>query len=268
LFVKESYPLSIVNGNTKNGFIDIKPNVNYTYKIVVSDFHGNTTIVNVPISYEKAVQFPETSKPVAKENYFIKHKSEYNFEFDKTAVYFPPNALYENATLNIVEKDGVLDIENNFEAIQNGFTVTMDMSDLSEEDRKKAFIGTVSGYKLEYNSSFIKGTKISAKVKAFGKYKLGIDNVAPRIYNPNFIEGSNISKLKTLSVSISDALSGIDSYVAFLNDEWILMEYDYKTKKLIHNFEDGKVISGTNSIKIVVSDKLNNTATFLSNFIY
>jgi hypothetical protein len=268
LFVKESYPLSIVNGNTKNGFIDIKPNVNYTFKIVVSDFHGNTTIVNVPISYEKAVQLPETSKPVAKENYFIKHKSEYNFEFDKTAVYFPPNALYENATLNIVEKDGVLDIENNFEAIQNGFTVTMDMSDLSEEDRKKAFIGTVSGYKLEYNSSFIKGTKISAKVKAFGKYKVGIDNVAPRIYNPNFIEGSNISKLKTLSVSISDALSGIDSYVAFLNDEWILMEYDYKTKKLIHNFEDGKVISGTNSIKIVVSDKLNNTATFLSNFIY
>jgi hypothetical protein len=92
--------------------------------------------------------------------------------------------------------------------------------------------------------------------------------VAPRIYNPNFIEGSNISKLKTLSVSISDALSGIDSYAAYLNEEWILMEYDYKTKKLVHNFEDGKVISGANNIKIVVTDKLNNTATFLSNFIY
>jgi murein DD-endopeptidase MepM/ murein hydrolase activator NlpD len=268
LFIKENYPLSIVSGNTKNGFIDIKPNVNYTYKIVVSDFHGNTTVVNVPISYEKAIQFSETSKPVVKENYYIKHKSEYNFEFDKTAVYFPPNALYENATLNIVEKDGILDIENNFEAIQNGFTVTLDISDLSEEERKKAFIGTVSGYKLEYNSSFKKGTKIAAKVKSFGKYKVGIDNVPPRIYNPNFIENSNISKLKTLSVSINDLLSGIDSYNAYLNDEWILMEYDYKTKKLIHNFEDGKVIPGNNTIKIVVTDKLDNTATFTSNFIY
>jgi murein DD-endopeptidase MepM/ murein hydrolase activator NlpD len=268
LFFKESYPLSVVSGNTKNGMIDIKPNVNYTFKIVVSDYHGNTTIVNVPISYEKAIQFSETSKPVAKENYFIKHKSEYNFEFEKTAVYLPTNALYENAILNIVEKKGVLDIENNSEAIQNALTVTLDISDLPEEDQKKAFVGTISGYNIEYNTSYKKNTKISAKVKSFGKYKVGIDNVAPRIYNPNFIEGSNISKLKTLSVSINDALSGIDSYAAYLNDEWILMEYDYKTKKLIHNFEDGKVISGTNNIKIVVIDKLNNTATFLSNFIY
>jgi hypothetical protein len=98
--------------------------------------------------------------------------------------------------------------------------------------------------------------------------KVGIDNVPPRIYNPNFIENSNISKLKTLSVSINDVLSGIDSYNAYLNDEWILMEYDYKTKKLIHNFEDGKVIPGNNTIKIVVTDKLDNTATFTSNFIY
>ena len=32
--------------------------------------------------------------------------------------------------------------------------------------------------------------------------------------------------------------------------------------------KDGKVISGKNDIKIVVTDKLDNTATFSSNFIY
>ena len=58
-----------------------------------------------------------------------------------------------------------------------------------------------------------------------------------------------IPKLSTLSVSISDALSGIDTYNAYLNGEWILMEYDYKTKKLVHNLKDGKVISGKNDIK-------------------
>ena len=265
LFIKENYPLSIIAGNTKSGFLDIKPNVNYTYKIEVSDFHGNKTIVNIPITYEKEVN------PIAvtsKGNYYIKTKSDYNFEFEKTAVYIPVNALYENTSLNIIEKEGVLDIENNYEAIQNGLTVTLDMSHLSEEEQKKAFVGTVLGLKLEYNSSFRKANKVSTKVKVFGKYKVGFDNVAPRIYNPNFIEGSNISKLSTLSVSISDALSGIDTYNAYLNGEWILMEYDYKTKKLVHNLKDGKVISGKNDIKIVVTDKLENTATFSSNFIY
>ncbi len=265
LFIKENYPLSIISGNTKNGFIDIKPNVTYTYKIEVSDFHGNKTIVHVPIFYEKeANPTPITSKG----KFYIKSKSDYNFEFEKTAVYLPSKTLYENAYLNIEEKEGVLDMESNFEAIENGFTVTLDMSHLSEEEQKKAFVGSISGLKLEYNSSFRKGTKVSAKIKSFGKFKVGFDLVAPRIYNPNFIEGSNISKLTTLSVSISDALSGIDSYNAYLNGEWILMEYDYKTKKLVHNLTDGKVRSGTNDIKIVVTDKLNNSSTFTSNFIY
>ena len=39
LFIKESYPLSLVSGNAKNGFLDIKSNVNYTFKIEVFDFH-------------------------------------------------------------------------------------------------------------------------------------------------------------------------------------------------------------------------------------
>ncbi len=265
LFIKESYPLSLVSGNTKNGFLDIKPNVAYTYKIEVFDFHGNKTIVNVPISYEKEVN---STSVTSKGNYYIKTKSDYNFEFEKTSVYIPVNALYENTALNISEKEGVLDIENNYEAIQNGLTVTLDMSHLSEEEQKKAFVGTVYGLKLEYNSSFRKANKVSSKVKAFGKYKVGFDSVAPRIYNPNFIEGSNISKLSTLSVSISDAISGIDTYNAYLNGEWILMEYDYKTKKLVHHLKDGKVISGKNDIKIVVTDKLDNSTTFSSNFIY
>ncbi len=265
LFMKESYPLSLVSGNAKNGFIDIKPNVSYTYKIEVFDFHGNKTVVNIPIAYEKAVN---PTSVISKGNYFIKTKSDYNFEFEKTAVYLPVNTLYENTFLNISEKEGVLDIDDNYEAIQNGMTVSLDMSHLSEEEQKKAFVGTVLGLKLEYNSSFRKANKVSAKVKSFGKYKVGFDNVAPRVYNPNFIEGSNISKLSTLSVSISDALSGIDTYNAYLNGEWILMEYDYKTKKLVHNLKDGKVISGINEIKIVVTDKLDNTTTFSSNFIY
>ena len=266
LFVKESYPLSIVNGNNKNGLLEIKSDVNYTYKIEVSDFHGNKTVINIPICFEKEKIKPPTI--TSKGNYYIKAKSDYNFEFEKTGVYIPVNGLYENAYLNISEKDGVLDIDNNYEAIQNGLTVSLDISHLSDEDQKKAFVANVYGLKLEYNSSFRKGTKVSSKVKSFGKYKVGIDNVAPRIYNPNFIEGSNISKLSTLSVSISDALSGIDTYKAFLNGEWILMEYDYKTKKLVHDLKDGKVISGKNEIKIVVTDKLENVTTFTSNFIY
>ena len=56
------------------------------------------------------------------------------------------------------------------------------------------------------------------------------DNTPPRIYNVNFVEGKTIKRAKTISVSISDLHSGIDTYNAYINGKWILMEYDYKTK--------------------------------------
>ena len=65
-----------------------------------------------------------------------------------------------------------------------------------------------------------------------------------------------------LIFEIEDDLSGIGSYNGFLNDDWILFEYDYKTKKLIHKLSDKKFTSGTNVLKLVVIDRVGNNATF------
>ena len=82
----------------------------------------------------------------------------------------------------------------------------------------------------------------------------------------NFIEGKNIKNQETLSVFISDNLSGIDTYNAYLNDEWVLMEYDYKSKKLVHQLSDGKFKEGRNDFKVIVVDNMQNSTTFESHF--
>uniref|UniRef100_UPI0040494A79 hypothetical protein n=1 Tax=Flavobacterium sp. TaxID=239 RepID=UPI0040494A79 len=80
------------------------------------------------------------------------------------------------------------------------------------------------------------------------------------------MEGKTIKGQKTISVSITDLLSGIDTYNAYINGKWILMEYDYKTKKLIHNLEDNICVEGRNDFKLVVTDNLQNSTTFESYF--
>lgn len=262
LYILNPYSLSIVNQNKKVQGIQVKKNNSYIYKIEVSDYHGNKTIVNIPLEYKDEPIVPKTTSG----KYYIKAKNDYNFEFETSSVYLPPNLFYENCFLNAEEKEGVLYLDSNYEALQSSMTLSFDISKFSEEEQKKAFIAGINGYQLEYNSSFRRGNTISAKVKSFGKYKVAFDTTPPRIYNPNFIDGSTISKLSTLSISISDGLSGIDSFNAYLNGEWILMEYDYKTKKLIHNLSDGKVKSGSNEFKLIVSDKMNNSTTFTANF--
>jgi len=51
-----------------------------------------------------------------------------------------------------------------------------------------------------------------------------------------------------------------------LNGKWILMEYDYKTNRLTHNLEDAIFVQGRNDFKIIVTDSLQNSATFESYF--
>ena len=43
-------------------------------------------------------------------------------------------------------------------------------------------------------------------------------------------------------------------------------EYDYKTKKIIHYFDDGIVAEGPNNLKVVVTDNVGNSAIFETQF--
>ena len=92
------------------------------------------------------------------------------------------------------------------------------------------------------------------------------DSIPPRIYNVNFVEGKTLKEQKTISVSVTDLHSDIANYSAYLNGKWILMEYDYKTKRLTHNLEDAIYVQGRNDFKIIVTDSLQNSATFESYF--
>ena len=128
------------------------------------------------------------------------------------------------------------------------------------------FLGRVEGGRISYNSTTVKENTFTAKVKTLGKYGLVLDNVNPVISIGKPIEGKWITAQKELKLSIYDALSGIKSYNAYLNDQWILMEYDYKTKKLVHNLDDNICVPGRNDLKIVVTDNLQNSTTFESYF--
>jgi hypothetical protein len=75
-----------------------------------------------------------------------------------------------------------------------------------------------------------------------GKYA-AIDTTAPTV-SMKSIEGRWVSTQKTIQLSINDTGSGIKSYDGYLNGNWILFEYDTKTRRITHNFSDGIVAEG------------------------
>ena len=77
--------------------------------------------------------------------------------------------------------------------------------------------------------------------KTLGTYALTIDNKEPTIKPLNFKNGQWLSNFRYLKLKIDDEISGVSNYRATVNGKWILMEYDYKTKTLTHDFNDGAI---------------------------
>jgi hypothetical protein len=61
-------------------------------------------------------------------------------------------------------------------------------------------------------------------------------------------------------------LSGIDTYSATLNGEWILMEYEPKRNTLTYNFDDKILDKKQCVLKVTVTDNVGNTNSLSTSF--
>lgn len=264
LFIETPYELSLLSKNQSNGLINIQPNINYTYRIEVSDFHHNKTIIHVPIqfSYAKTTILPIDKKT----NYFVKYKNEHQYVKDSVSVFIPEDTFYKDTYIDFEVSNGDVKFGSPTLAIKKNITLSIPNSTIPEKERSQYFIASKDGLKLSYNKTYLKGNYFTLYTRTMGAFKLAKDSIAPIIKPLNFSEGQWMSTLPLLEVAISDDFSGIQSFNGFLNNQWILFEYDFKTNKLTHDFADTIVIEGRNELKIIVVDNVGNSTIFETHF--
>jgi murein DD-endopeptidase MepM/ murein hydrolase activator NlpD len=99
-------------------------------------------------------------------------------------------------------------------------------------------------------------------LKSFGNFRLVLDTIGPHIKtktSPKKLR-SLIKKADHLTFVIIDNLSGIDKYDLFINDQWVLAEYDAKSDLLTYWF-DAETPMEMN-VKLIVSDRLQNKSEY------
>ena len=264
LFMKNPYNLSIIQADENKGVLQVTPNLASLYRIEVSDFFGNKKIIVIPVQYDLLTTI--ISPEPLQSNYFVKANKDSNFALANMSVFFPAGTFYEDFDLNFDVKNDTLFLHDDTVPAHTNFTVSIEDTISTEAQREKMFIGRIEGKKVNYNPTYKKDNVFNTKVKILGKYALVADTVAPKITIAVPVEGKWISDQKTIQLSIYDELSGIKSYNGYLNGKWVLFEYDNKTRKLTHYFNDGIVADGANDLKIVVIDNVGNSTTFETRF--
>jgi len=264
-FKEKSNKLKIYKSLLNNGIVNIKKGFNYKVEIIASDFAGNKTTVKIPVKgVESNAVFRQKKDTTA---YKIIADKFHKFEQNGVSIAFPKNTFYTDVYLDFNVENNIAEIHNPRIPLDKSYTLTFDVSKYTEDEKSQLYIANINNKKYpSYQNTRKKGDKFFTTTKTLGNYTLLADKQKPTIKLINFRSGQWITNQNKIIVKIEDKISGIKSYTATLDGEWILMEYNLKKKQIVYHFKDKKLVGAKHQLEIVVEDNVGNTNTLNATF--
>ena len=265
LFRQSNNPLSVIVNEEDSGYVFIEDGFSSVYTIEITDFSDNKVLITVPIDGKQEEII--ASKALGETIDYVSSDHGNSITKGKYSVYIPSESLYEDTYLQIESSGDTLKLHNDVVPLHKNMTISLDVSNYNKADMSKLYIGKANYKGLPYyNTTYRNGTKLSTKTRTFGTYVLARDTTQPKITPLNFKKDQWISKNKTLELKIEDEISGVSSYRATINGNFILTEYDYKKDVLVYDFKDNIITDTENNLKVIVVDNVGNSTTFEATF--
>ena len=245
-----------------NGFFNIKNNKKYFFTLKISDYEGNNSFVEITIIGKN-----QEKKNIKTKGKLIKTDEDYLIKFEDKEIIFKKNTLYDNVYLDIKESNDTLYVDKDIFPLKNPIEISFKVNNNDSLLNRQSFISKLNSKdKPLYLPTQKKENKFYFKSNSLGVFFIAKDTISPEIKPINFYKGQWISKLNYLKIKIKDDFSGIKNYKGFLNNKWILFEYDPKTSILTYNFSDIKFNNTKHYLKIYLEDNVGNKKIFKTMF--
>lgn len=267
--------LKFINPAYNDGRIWLSQFPNRTVKIEICDYSGNVSYVEFEIKKAQQNESILTETQPTK-RLFAKQKNEVQ-EGDFYAN-LPANSLYEDVDYTIAETalpaivnhktySKVYQFHNEQVPLHKFMKVRLNSDLIPDSLKTKTVMATIDRKsKVDFNTGTWLGNAFQIKTRNFGTFFLTTDTESPTITKVSFPANQDFRGRKVMRFRIEDKVSGIKSYRAEVDGQWILMEYDAKKKSLYHRF-DGRVAKGKHSLRLIVTDKVGNQTEETFNFI-
>ena len=266
LFIEANNPLSLYNNSIDDGYITVEDSTASVYKIEIRDFKDNVTSVDLEIKGLNTT--PTDSLNLKITPHYILANQENILEKDNIKVSFPRESFYDNFFIDFKVENDTLVLHEPIIPLKKYFSITFNLEQYNAEDLNQFYIARLVGWNdfPSYSNTIKKGNTFTTRTKNLGTYVIAKDTDAPTIVPIRFKDGAWLSKYRYLKLKINDKTTGISNYRATINDQWVLMEYDYKTKLLTYDFNDAVSTETKNNLKVIVTDNVGNSTTFEATF--
>ncbi len=268
-FKDPNNPINIFHLLEKDGTFDLVEGQSALMTIRVRDVHGNTSVVTVPIVHDPNYVPDRKFTPGTA---IFRYNQENKFSSENLSLVMPENALYDNIYFQYrqgTKPEGGYSllqyVHNDLTPLFHAYELKIRPDDtLPPHLRNKALIVNERRNSIGGSYSEQDGM-VTARAGSFGNFYVSVDTVPPRIEALNISNGRNLANVATVRFRISDNLSGIAEFNGYIDDKWVLMEYDPKTRSLWHRFEQG-LARGSHRFRLEVSDGKQNTSVFEATF--
>ncbi|HEY0898251.1 MAG TPA: M23 family metallopeptidase [Sphingobacteriaceae bacterium] len=258
-FIEPGNPLTIYKKQINNGVIRITDQDVHEVEYVVKDASGNTSKLAFRVRVNPALS---GKSEAAQGNTYFKHTTSNEFSTADVKVTIPEKNLYDDLDFrySVTPKikggySPVHHIHTRLIPVHDSYNLWIKPdSSLAENLYPKALI--VNQNRISQGGTYEDGY-VKTTVRAFGNFHVAVDTVPPNIHPVNIAPEKSMKGIKNMVFKISDNLSGIRTFEGMLNGQWILMQFDLKTRTLWHTFDE-RTRSGKNDFQLVVTDmKLN-----------
>jgi len=264
-FIEPGNELEIYLPETKNkGVINLVKSGMHQANYVVKDAYEN--ISTLDFTFE-TLAVPNGPLPEAKTyDAYFHFDQENTFTYpEEFKVVVPKGALYQDLKLNFGREmpraellSARYSLHNDMVPLDDYIEIGISASDLSDELRDQVL---AAQYSTTGHASYITGNwtgdRFEFKAKSFGKFALVADSLAPDV-TPLTRTSGTLSDNTVLRFRIEDDRSGIASYAAYLNGEWVLTAFEPKSKAISVIFEGTNPNPSGNELRIEVGDAVGN----------
>ena len=263
LYIEENNPLSMYNRELGDGILNINDTNPYVlYSIKLYDYNNNFTEILIPIMWVKNRK-NHIKDQTLKYSYNIERDSIYKIDLKNSTLEISKNTFYHNTKLQIFHIDNVLHLDKDTIPLLKPITIKFNLNRYNDSIIDKLYVANGN----TFVSNKLKEKKIIAKTSILGDFHIKIDTKAPELNILNLKEDQWASKMKKIKIKVSDYDSGIKKYDAWINNRWILLEFNPSTGILSYDFNDNIINdSARNDLLVKIEDNCGNISELSRTF--